>query len=200
MRRLTAPPVRPARQGDVRALSAMLARAFHDDAVTSWIFAREATRDAWARRYFATRLRSLVSTGAVHTTDDGAAAAMWAPPEGWRFGLWETVALARFLPATGRRTARVVRWLESIDHRHPETPHWYLTVLGTEPDRQGEGLGSAVLAPVLESCDADEVPAYLESSKERNVAFYGRHGFRVTEEVRLPGAPPLWLMWRDPRP
>ncbi|MEX2193845.1 MAG: GNAT family N-acetyltransferase [Thermoleophilaceae bacterium] len=197
---VSAPPVRRAGPSDVRALAAVLARAFHDDPVMSWVFAREATRPAWIRRYFRTRLRALLGGGEVYTTGDAAGAALWAPPEGWRFSLWETVALARFLPATGRRTARVLRGLEGVEHRHPETPHWYLAVLGTEPERQGEGIGSAVLAPMLEACDADEIPAYLESSKERNVAFYARHGFRVTEEVRLPGGPPLWLMWRDPRP
>ena len=52
---------------------------------------------------------------------------------------------------------------------------------------------------MLRSCDEDGVAAYLESSKERNIAFYARHGFRVTEEVRMPKGPPVWLMWRDPR-
>jgi len=43
-------------------------------------------------------------------------------------------------------------------------------------------------------------PAYLESSKERNVTFYSRFGFRVTDEVRMPGGgPTVWLMWRDPQ-
>ena len=43
------------------------------------------------------------------------------------------------------------------------------------------------------------MPAYLESSKERNVAYYARHGFRVREELDLPRGPRVWLMWRDPR-
>jgi GNAT superfamily N-acetyltransferase len=72
-------------------------------------------------------------------------------------------------------------------------------VLGTDPSAQGQGLGSAVLHPVLEQCDADGVGAYLESSKERNIGFYARHGFRVTAELRMPRGPKLWAMWREPR-
>jgi ribosomal protein S18 acetylase RimI-like enzyme len=68
-----------------------------------------------------------------------------------------------------------------------------------DPAAQGRGLGTAVLAPVLEECDRDGVGAYLESSKESNVAYYARFGFRITEELRLPRGPRLWLMWRDAR-
>ena len=51
----------------------------------------------------------------------------------------------------------------------------------------------------LARCDAARLPAYLESSKERNVPFYERHGFRVTGELTIPGGgPTLWLMWRNP--
>ena len=71
-------------------------------------------------------------------------------------------------------------------------------MLGTDPPAQGRGLGSAVLRPGLELCDREGLPAYLESSKESNVGFYARFGFRVTEEVRMPGdGPSVWLMWRD---
>ena len=62
------------------------------------------------------------------------------------------------------------------------------------------GIGSALIQPILDVCDRDEVPAYLESSKERNIDFYARHGFRVTDELALPDGPPVWPMWRDPRP
>jgi GNAT superfamily N-acetyltransferase len=87
-----------------------------------------------------------------------------------------------------------------IEERHPKAPHWYLSVLGTEPGHQGEGLGSTVLQPVLDECDRLEIPAYLETGTERNVGFYARHGFRVMERIELPDGPPMWLMWREPRP
>ena len=191
---------RRARGEDVDALASVLARAFLDDPVMSWVFRRDRSRLGWNRRFFRWRLRSLLRQEEVYTTADRAGAALWALPEQWRYTTSETLGLARFLPAIGARMPGILRGLGLVESRHPETPHYYLAVLGTEPTRQGEGIGSALMRPVLDACDADEVPAYLESSKERNVAFYARHGFRVTEEVRLPGGPPVWLMWRDPRP
>jgi ribosomal protein S18 acetylase RimI-like enzyme len=84
---------------------------------------------------------------------------------------------------------------------HPQRPHWYLGGIGTDPPLQGSGIGTELMRSRLARCDAAGMPAYLESSKERNVPFYERHGFTVTRELRIPdGGPLLWLMWRDPRP
>jgi hypothetical protein len=47
------------------------------------------------------------------------------------------------------------------------------------------------------SCEHERV--YLESSKERNIPFYERHGFHVTAEIQVPAGPVVWAMWRDPR-
>jgi ribosomal protein S18 acetylase RimI-like enzyme len=147
------------------------------------------------------RLRQLLPHDETYTLDGTAGAAIWALPDRWRLGRVEEFRMGvALLFALGRRIPMLVRGFEMIEAAHPRTPHYYLAVLGTEPDRQGEGIGSALMQPVLEMCDRDEIPAYLESSKERNVAFYARHGFRVTDEIKLPGGPRVWPMWRDPRP
>ncbi len=83
---------------------------------------------------------------------------------------------------------------------HPARPHWYLSGIGTDPPVQGTGVGGQLLRSRLARCDAAGLPAYLESSKERNVPFYERHGFTVIGELTVPGGgPTLWLMWRDPQ-
>jgi GNAT superfamily N-acetyltransferase len=199
--RTRVPEVRKATRSDASALAEMLGRAFFEDPVIEWVFRDESRRLARARRYFAGRLRVLLPQDECYTTPDLAGAALWARPDEWHdpplMALWQVVT---FAPGIGTRALEVLRGLRAVEARHPAKPHWYLAVLGTEPDRQGEGVGSAVIQPVLNECDRLDVPAYLETARERNVDFYTRQGFRVTDELRLPDGPMVWLMWRDPRP
>jgi ribosomal protein S18 acetylase RimI-like enzyme len=138
--------------------------------------------------------------GETYTVEGELGAAIWAAPERWRLSRFEEIRLTiAMLPAVWPRLREIIEGLEAIDRAHPRPPHYYLAVLGTDPDAQGRGIGSALMRPTLETCDRDEVPAYLESSKERNIDFYARHGFRVTAEIELPDGPRVWSMWRDPQ-
>ena len=191
--------VRKATRDDVPAMVEAMAHAFYDDPVFGWLFPDDDRRLTQTRRYFAGRTRILMRQQEVYTVDGAPAAAMWARPGEWRDPPLEVLRqFATLMPALGRRVPRSLAGLREIEERHPSKPHWYLAVLGTRPERQGEGLGSAVLEPVLHECDRLEIPAYLETGKERNVAFYSRHGFQVTERIELPKGPPMWLMWREP--
>jgi GNAT superfamily N-acetyltransferase len=190
---------RPATDADAPAMVEMLARAFYDDPVFRWLFPDDAKRLVQSKRYFEGRARILLRQGECYTVDGSEAAAMWARPGEWHDPPIDVLRqFVHLVPALGRRIPRSLAGLRVIEERHPRAPHWYLSVLGTEPDRQGQGLGSAVMQPVLEECDRLEIPAYLETGTERNVAFYTRHGFKVRDEFRLPKGPPIWLMWRDP--
>ena len=191
--------IRKARTEDIPVMGKMLARAFHHDPIVDWVFRDERRRPKYTRRFFAGRASVLNPQNEIYTVDGVAGAAMWARPDEWRDPpLKAFKELAILTPGVGLRAAQVMRGLIQVESRHPKDPHWYLAVLGTEPARQGEGLGSALLRQVLDDCDRDEVPAYLETGTERNVAFYTRHGFKVRDEFRLPKGPPIWLMWRDP--
>src|SRR5579871_5139647 len=191
----------PAGPTDVPALEDVLQAAFWDDPVTVFLFPDEASRSRRSALLFRALLRyHYLPMHTVWTTSDQAGAAMWAPPGHWRL---TNRSLARAIPTVlrglGRRATTSMQFLAEVDRHHPEAPHWYLGALGTDPPRQGRGIGSALLGPVLERCDRDGTPAYLESSKESNIAFYARHGFVVTGEIRAAGAPPLYAMWREPR-
>ncbi|HSO96744.1 MAG TPA: GNAT family N-acetyltransferase [Acidimicrobiia bacterium] len=197
-------PLHRALPAESDQLADVLTRAFLDDPVIVWFFPDSDERPRRVRRFF----REIVLHGGLSqdaqicTTEDQGAVAVWAPPNRWRLTLRRQLRLLpRYLSIVSPRyaTSRLVAF-NKVELRHPkQPPHWYLATLGTDPDRQGHGLGSALLGDRLARCDAEGLPAYLESSKESNVPFYERHGFSVTERFDLPDGPSLWLMWRDPR-
>jgi ribosomal protein S18 acetylase RimI-like enzyme len=197
------PAVRPATASDVPAIVAMLVRAFDDDPVANFMFAGDGRRRRGLKSFFSIQLRrEYLAYRHVYTTDQLDGVAVWGPPDRRRQGLRELLQLLPTAPfLVSSRTDKALRLLFEIDSLHPKEPHWYLATLGTEPARQGRGVGSTLLGTLLAKADEDGLPAYLESSKERNVSFYGRFGFEVIEEHRSKvGSPPIWLMWRDPRP
>jgi GNAT superfamily N-acetyltransferase len=196
--------VERATPADVGVLTATLARAFDDDPLSLYLFGRPRSRARGLTKFFALQMRhTYLPHGEVWTTADRAGAAFWAPPTMPRPGagdLFRILPVMPYLSVWGRKAPDVVRLLAAYERARPRQAHWYLGTLGTDPDRQGRGVGSALLRVVLDRIDVDGLPAYLESSKERNLAFYARHGFEVTGEITTPGGPTLWLMWREPRP
>lgn len=192
--------VRPAVRADFPVLAAVLARAFYDDPVTAWFYPDAARRLRHGERFFAIRLRQLEGHGLIFTNDELTGAALWAPPGRWREDFGQSLRMLPMLPVLLPRLARSTRAVREIERHHPAAPHYYLSVIGTDTEKQGGGIGSALLAPMLHRCDETGTPAYLESSKESNLSFYARHGFAVRERIELPEGPPLWLMWREAAP
>jgi ribosomal protein S18 acetylase RimI-like enzyme len=95
---------------------------------------------------------------------------VWAEPgAGGPDGLRIARALPGMVRAMGRNLPRLRQLGERLEHARPEQPHWYLFHLGTDPDRQRRGVGTALLRSMLERCDADGTPAYLVLRRERRV-------------------------------
>jgi ribosomal protein S18 acetylase RimI-like enzyme len=201
-RRAAAHLVRPATERDVAALADLCTRAFDDDPVANFMFRGPVRRRKGLRAFFTTQLRrQYLHLGQVRTTEELTGVAIWGPPDRPRHPIRELLLLAPAAPyLAGAHVVGALRLLFEIDARHPKEPHWYLATLATEPARQGTGVGSALLDHTLAAADEEGAPAYLESSKEKNVPLYARFGFEVVEEFRSPtGAPPIWRMWREPR-
>jgi len=89
--------------------------------------------------------------------------------------------------------------LNAIEARHPHERHYYLPVIGIRPEWQGRGFGSALLRPILERCDREVTPAYLETANPANLGLYERHGFAVRERLDLRDGLRVWTMLRIPR-
>jgi ribosomal protein S18 acetylase RimI-like enzyme len=78
-------------------------------------------------------------------------------------------------------------------------PHYYLWGLAVDPAHQKEGIGSALLHPVLAKADAQKMPVYLETHDEKNVAYYKKRGFDLIHTARIPKHElSIWCMVRKP--
>ena len=197
---MTPTTVRAARASDLRPVSLVLARAFRDDPVHRWILPGEFDWAVASDGFFTMVMRDMLRHDSVFTTLAHEGAALWVPPYPQPAPLGARLAMAvRWYGVLRGRAGEVGAQLSRIERAHPLEPHWYLAVLGTDPRHQRRGVGSALLAPVLERCDAEHVPAYLESSKRTNVPFYERHGFRVLDELAIRGGPVIWRMQREAR-
>jgi ribosomal protein S18 acetylase RimI-like enzyme len=197
------PVVRRATADDVTAVAAQMARTFLDDPVTSHIFRNEARREAALRAYFGTQMKAdYLPFGGCYVAEGYTGAAIWAPAgKPLQTVVRGMLTMLPVLPYVLTNMRTTFRLLSLIESKHPRQPHWYLASLGTAVEQQGKGVGGALMRPVLEHCDAEGLPCYLESSKERNIPFYRRHGFEVVEEIPLPDdGPSLWTMWREPQP
>jgi GNAT superfamily N-acetyltransferase len=195
--------VRPATAADHEPAAEALALAFADDPCWAHLVSDSDSRAEKLLAFFASEIEALIPDyRELWVTEDGSAAAIWAPPGRWRVPLGITLGEARrMLGVFGRRLPLALRTLMRLERHHPKRPdHWYLHYLGVEPRRQGRGLGGALLAPVLEHCDGEGTPAFLEASTDRNRRLYERNGFVLTEVFEMPGrgGPPVRDMWRDP--
>lgn len=138
----------------------------------------------------------------VFVAEDGSGGAIWQPVGKWKLATGELVrAMRAMLRAFRTRTPAMIGALSAIEKAHPTEPHYYLEAIGTRQDQQRKGVGSRMINLVLDRCDEEGTPAYLESSNPQNIPFYARHGLELREEIECgKGAPVVTAMWREPRP
>jgi ribosomal protein S18 acetylase RimI-like enzyme len=193
--------VRKAVEADTDRIVEVLARAFRDDPVVSHIAQADERRGERIRRLMRTGLGLTLPHGETYVSEGLEGAALWVPPDAPRAGMLDDLRLIPDMIAIGGLGSlpRLALTLLLVQRKQPRAPHFHLQTLGVAPEHQGRGIGARLLAPVLERCDREGIPAYLRSSNPRNLPFYERQGFWITERLTLPGGGPrVWLMWREP--
>src|ERR1700753_3557522 len=131
---------RSVQKSDISELSQVLGRAFYDDPVSMWTMPDGRTRAANLRRFFATVIRHHhLAGGGAEVASDGStigAAALWEPPGRWKQSSRQQLMMLPSLlrgfglrPAIGRKFNEL---LGLMKRHHPEEPHWYLAVIGSD--------------------------------------------------------------------
>ena len=153
-------------------------------------------------RFFALYDQELVHDGWLWEAGEAAGVALWVPPGGGARHTEVDEAITKlavrdeFSDDEGVRYETLWNW---VWEHMPEEPHWLLGHVGVQPDQQGRGIGGALVRMGLEWSGRDGVPAFLETSKPRNVPLYEHLGFRVEAAADAPrGGPHVWFMRFDP--
>ncbi|KCZ94409.1 GNAT family N-acetyltransferase [Hyphomonas johnsonii] len=191
--------IRTATRADWRQLGDITAEAFFDDPVNRWMFGTPRA----IRSVFTTLARDVyLKRGMCFLAGDGGAT-MWCRSESIRaIPPLAMLGLAAGVARWGSKGAvgRTLKAGDVMDANHPHEPHMYLFTIGTRTAARGKGIGKALLRPVLEACDRDRLPAYLENSNPDNTGFYISQGFERMKLFHVgDGAPPLEAMWRKPK-
>jgi ribosomal protein S18 acetylase RimI-like enzyme len=197
--------LRNADAADLPTLIEIASEAYRADPLISYFVRSDARRSEALRQLFDFCLREqALAHGHVTMTRDGKACAAWMPPA--VRPVMPLVQQLTLLPRMAHicslgRVPRLAAVMRLLERRHPsQPPHHYLYLLAVAPERQGQGLGSALLQAGLRAIDRARAATYLETATERNLALYERHGFVVTGEAHLPFAgPKLWFLWREPQ-
>ncbi len=190
----------------IRVTAEVLARAFADSPITTYLVPKERARIITMRGFFIGGLVDAHKHGeAWVATVDGTVvgAGTWNPPgaypPGARRQARQALHLLTVAPVAPGALLKSLRYLRAVEAAHPKAEHWYLATLGVDPEHQGRGYGGMLLDAVLPRADERGMPSYLETDKERNLAYYARYRFTETGKL-TPAAdgPPTWTMWRDP--
>lgn len=180
-------------------LSELIAEAFFDIPPTRWLIENETARRQVLPNYFRIFVEHGLDQGVVFTTPDWAGAAVWLPvgleppkpPDGYH---------ERLAAVTKGWTSRFITFDAALHARYPAgRQHHHLALLAVRPERQGRGIGSALLEVHHRYLDAAGLPAYLEASSRDSRRLYLRHGYVDRKPViQLPDGPRMLPMWREP--
>ena len=193
--------IRTAAPDAVPKVAAVLADAFINDPVYTWLLPGGLRLQARLRTMFAAEMEHyVVPNGTVWTTSGYDGTATELPPGAWEMPKSFTGREAlKWLRAFGTRLALAGRVQHAMEERHLREPHFYVRTVGVRTALQGQGVGSALMRPTLERADSAGLPTYIEARSERSAALYERLGFVHMDVLELPeGGPPVWLMRRPP--
>jgi len=192
---------RPASPAEAGAVARCITLAFATDPVWEPALRRADGRVDHHEPYWRLFVDGAMRYGTVRMTPGGEAVSVWLPPGGTELSDDQQAALDQLLDASldaVGRAAMATLYERFEASRSPLGAHYYLSLLATNPDHRGRGVGQALLAADLAAWDREGVPSYLESTNPGNDHRYMRAGFRPIGGFRA-ARDDAWIsaMWRE---
>ncbi len=189
-----------AEMSDLSQLVEVMIEAFWDDPEMNFLCRGDRKkREAFFLSFRNIFLKSMFHSQ-VFTTEDKKAVACWVPPLQKQKSTWRSQTHLRDMLKSVEKTTiqKNILRLKYLLRRNIPSDRYYLSTLAVSPSSQGKGMGSKILEPMLNFCDQENIPAYLNTSKEINLKFYKKHSFEVVKEYRVNKDLNIWFMERPP--
>jgi GNAT superfamily N-acetyltransferase len=194
--------VDPSRPDQVARVVDILVEAFYDDPLWGWAFPDPQRRREGHRRLWGLFVDGALRFPTVWLNDGASAGSVWLPPGENELSDEQAATFEpMIIEVLGDGASRVFDAADALDQAHPhDEPHYYLSLLGTDPAQRGHGHGLRLMGDNLRRIDEEHLPAYLEASAPVNVDLYRRHGFEPRSTFRVSGdGPEVTTMWREAR-
>ena len=162
----------------------VLSASFDDNKSINYIVRQGSNRTKRIRLLMGYCFDVCLSNGHVYVSDDEYACALVLCSEKTKVSIRRNLSL--IFNCTGLlNVIRVLRREKLLKSHHPMELFYHLWFIGVIPIQQNKGIGSKLLGEVLESCDVDRRPVYLETSVLRNIPWYQQHGFKTFHELSI---------------
>ncbi|MEM9509005.1 MAG: GNAT family N-acetyltransferase [Cyanobacteria bacterium P01_E01_bin.35] len=141
--------------------------------------------------------------GHIYTTPDLKGIAAWLPPEQSSFERIQILQLILqlrlyLLPfkCGWNKLGRWLSFLNIIEKYHEQDmatqSHWYLALMFVDPSYQRQGIGSALLEPILDRAKNEKSPCYLVTFTKQAVKFYQQNEFEIIRKAQTSKDAPLF--------
>lgn len=206
-RKAIVPTVTPASRADIDDLARLLAQSFQFDPPSRAVLQPSDDQDMLRRAFYL--FRAILASGPIEAglvdtiREDGRilGVATWeAPGDTMSSSVSSYVKhVPDYVRAIGwAGLPRAIKIQMQIGRHKPGVPAWYLHAIGVHPQFRGRGVGSQLLKHRLDLVDADNQPAYLESSTSLTGRLYRRHGFQTLRPISITEQAVPYAMWRPP--
>ena len=90
-----------------------------------------------------------------------------------------------FQSIQGNRLLSVGKTMKTGHRKHAPGPHYYVSIVAVDPDRQGGKLCTPLMTTIANMADAEGIPCYLECSGARCRDIYAHYGYEEKECMTL---------------
>lgn len=165
----------------------ILAKSFDDNKSVNYVIKQGPSRQVRVRGLMDYSFNVCQAFGDVWISDDAQACALVLYPDKKRSTLnailWDA-KLALSVIGLGR-VGQVLSRESKIKSLHPKEQFSYLWFIGVPPEFQNKGKGGQLLEEIIHESGTQGRPVYLETSVDRNLPWYKKHGFEIFQTLEF---------------